>query len=314
MLLMKPKRKYNRQPNVITRTYGDMTLIEKRLMYIVINCLDVGRDVEPDLFRNMDFKIPFSELGSTSHSNIKDSIKKLQSRTLTLVDDDKKKEFESLVPFPFVKIKGSVVTLTMLSNVVPFFMELKRGFTQYELAAVLSLKSIYAQKLYELLSRWVDKGRWEVPLQELKKLLNAEKYKWSNFNIRCLSGILEINEKTELYVEFDILKEGKSVTDIIFRITKKLPEEKRVALEIIREEEEIMSKYTPAETKYHVNNFMNKYDFEPWQKDLLMTDDAIREEFIRLDRAIYSGKIVVRTKPTNYIASIIFKDKAPKKI
>ena len=53
---MKPKRQYNQQPNIITKSTDDMTLIEKRIMYLVINKLDTGFNLPKDSFKNLDFE------------------------------------------------------------------------------------------------------------------------------------------------------------------------------------------------------------------------------------------------------------------
>ena len=63
-------------------------------MYLVINRLDVGFDVQPDLFKNMEFKISFEQVQETNYKRVVEAVKKLQTRVLTLVDDDTKYTFE----------------------------------------------------------------------------------------------------------------------------------------------------------------------------------------------------------------------------
>lgn len=310
---MKPKRQYNQQPNIITRSSDNMSLIEKRLMYIVINRLDTGFDIQPDLFKNMEFKIPFSKLGDTNYDRISKAVKKLQFRALTLIDDDKKEEYESIIPFPHVKIKGSVVTLTMMSNVMPYFLELKRGFTKYELSAALTLTSIYSQKLYELLSRWKDKKKWSVPLSELQKLLNASNYKYKDFRVRCLDkGINELNEKTDLFVSYETEKEGKSVTDIHFEISSKQSEEHNQAKETVSEEMDAISALTPGQIAVYMNKLLNDYTFTAKQRDSIMSNTKLMEQFADLESKIANGVIKNVLNRTAYIASVLFKEKTAK--
>lgn len=305
---MKLKRQYNRQPNIITRSTDNMTLIEKRIMYLVINRLDTGIDVQPDLFKNMEFKIPFSQLQETNYKRISDSIKKLQSRTITLIDDDEKEEYESLTPFPHVKIGKAVVTLTMLANVVPYFLELKRGYTKYELAAALTLRSIYGQKLYELLSRWKDKKKWYVDIDELKKLLHAENYEYKDFKPDCLEkGVKDINKNTELSVSYEPEKEGRSVIGIHFKILSKANSEKDEAYENVKEELEFVNRLSPGEVALYMNKLFNEYSFSKKQQDAIVSNITLMEKFADLESRIANGVIKNVKNPTAYMASVLFK-------
>jgi plasmid replication initiation protein len=307
---MKLKRKYNKQPNVITQSSADMTLIEKRLMYIVINRMSVGINVNSDLFKNLDFTVHFNTLGSSGYSTIKKAIKKLHTRTLKLIDDDTKKQFESFVPFPHVKIANSSVTVTMLANVVPHFLELRKGYTNYELRAALTLNSIYSQKFYELFSRWKDKKEWLVDLEELQKLLNATNYSYKDFRINCLEvGIPEVNEKTELSVSYEPIKEGRSVKKILFIIDIKKSEKEMQAEEAIQdheEEMELVSQLSSGQIAVHMNSLINEYEFSKSQKNAIISNKILMDQFIDLDSKIANGVIKNVQNRTRYIASILF--------
>jgi plasmid replication initiation protein len=306
---MKLKRQYNRQPNIITKSSSEMTLIEKRIMYLVINRLDVGFDVQPDLFKNMEFKISFEQVQETNYKRVVEAVKKLQTRVLTLVDDDKAEEYEAIIPFPKVKAKGGVITLTMLADVVPYFLELRKGFTKYELAAALALTSIYAQKLYELLSRWKDKKEWDVPLIQLQKLLKAENYNYKDFRVRCLDkGIQEINNKTDLFVAYEAGKTGKSVTDILFTISSRKGE-KEEAEQVVQEELKIISDMSPAQVHLYTQKLLNDYSFTQKQQEAIMSSTDLFNRFIELESKIANGLIEVKKTPTALMAHVLFKRK-----
>ncbi|MET3115678.1 plasmid replication initiation protein [Pedobacter sp. CG_S7] len=306
---MKPKRQYNRQPNIITKSSSEMTLIEKRIMYLVINRLDVGFDVQPDLFKNMEFKINFDQVQETNYKRVVQAVKKLQTRVLTIVDDDMAEEYEAIIPFPKVKAKGGVITLTMLADVVPYFLELKKGFTKYELAAALALNSIYAQKLYELFSRWKDKKEWYVPLVQLQKLLKAGNYNYKDFRVNCLEkGIEEINNKTDLFVSYEAEKMGRSVTDILFTILPK-PTGKEEAEQVVKEELKMISDMSPAQVHLYTQKLLNDYSFTPKQQEAIMSSTDLFNRFIELESKIANGLIEVKKTPTALMAHVLFKKK-----
>ncbi|MFN8407698.1 MAG: replication initiation protein [Sphingobacteriaceae bacterium] len=299
---MKPKRHYNKQPNIITKSTDDMTLIEKRIMYLVINQLDTGFNIRPDLFKNMEFQIPFSKLHETNYNRIKSAVKKLQFRALTLIDDDDKEEFLRIIPFPSVSIKGGLITLKMMADVVPYFLEIRKGFTKYELAAALALTSVYAQKLYELLSRWKDKKEWFVSLAELQTLLNATNYNYKDFRVRCLeTGLNELNEKTDLVATYEVEKAGKSVSGIHFFIKMKANEAK----ETVEYELNQIRSMHPAEVAMYAKQVVYNYTFSEAQRQSILSDPILFEKFAELDSKFANGLLSARN-PTAYIASILF--------
>jgi len=303
----KLKRQYNQQPNIITKSTDEMTLIEKRIMYLVINKLDTGFNLPKDNFKNLDFTLSFTEIKEPNYARIKSAISKLQFRSLTLIDDDKKEKFERIIPFPIVKIDGSTITLTMLSNVLPYFLELKNGFTRYELAAALSLTSVYSQKLYELLNRWLDKKEWYVPLNELQKLLNAENYRYADFKRFCLdSAVKELNEKTNLNVSWEPEKGGRSVTAIKFKINTKDKQEKAEAKEAVQQELQQISTLTPAEIAQYTNRLLSAYTFTEQQKEKIMASTQLFNKFIELESRIANGEIKNVLNPTAYLAKSLF--------
>jgi plasmid replication initiation protein len=303
---MSLKRKYNQQPNIITRSTDDMTLIEKRIMYLVISTLDTGFNIQPDLFKNMEFKISFDQLKETNYSRIKSSVKKLQFRTLTLTDNDEKEDFFQIIPFPSVRIQGSVVTLKMMADVIPYFLELRKGFTKYELAAALALTSVYAQKLYELLSRWKDKKEWFVSLDELQNLLNAKNYRYADFKINCLEkGLNEITEKTDLIATFEVEKTGKAVSSIRFFIKIKATIERQEAKESFDSDISELNAMQPSEVAVLVRQLLHNYTFSKQQSDLIMSTPSLFNKFIDIDRKFANGILSARNQ-TAYIASFLF--------
>lgn len=303
----KLKRRYNQQPNIITKSKDEMTLIEKRIMYLVINQMDTGFDLQKDGFKNLDFTLSFRELKESNFVRIKNAVSKLQFRALTLIDNEDKGEFERIIPFPSVKIKGTTIKLTMLANVLPHFLELKNGFTRYELAAALTLTSVYSQKMYELLSRWKDKKEWYVSLNELQKLLNAENYRYPDFKRFCLdSAVLELNQKTDLSVTFTTEKENRSVSTILFKISSKAKKEKVEAEEAVNQELQQISVMTPAEIAHYTNRLLSAYTFTEQQKEKIMSSTPLFNKFIELESRIANGEIKNVLNPTAYMAKSLF--------
>lgn len=304
---MKDKRQYNQQPNIITRSTDEMSVIEKRIVYLAINQMETEFNIKPDLVKGLEFTFHLSELRDTNYDRVKKAVQKLRTRGITLIDDDNKEEFEQITPFPHVKIKEGKVTIKMMADVVPYFIELKKGFTRYELAAALTLSSVYSQKLYELLSRWLNKKEWHVPIQELQLLLNAQKYKYGDFRIHCLDvAIKELNEKTNLTVSWEAEKDSRSVTAILFKINSKAKQEKEEAKKAVQQELQQVSTLTPAEIAHYTNRLLSAYTFTEQQKEKIMASTQLFNKFIELESRIANGEIKNVLNPTAYLAKSLF--------
>ncbi|RNF38082.1 replication initiation protein [Planococcus salinus] len=120
-------------------------------------------------------------------------------------------------------IDGSgMIQLRFAPDLKPYLLQLKTAFTSYKLSNILSLKSGYSIRLYELMKKWYHLGRWECPVKELKGKIGIEAnaYKqYGHFKSRVLQpAITEVNGKTDLYISFKEIKKGRSVERIEFTI------------------------------------------------------------------------------------------------
>ncbi len=110
----------------------------------------------------------------------------------------------------------------------PFILELRKGFTLYEIRNFLRLDSLYAKKLYRFLKKLQKYGRVEVTIDELRFILEVEE-KYRDFydleKIVLKPSVEEINEKTDIYVEYETKREGKGrggkVVALMFKIKQK---------------------------------------------------------------------------------------------
>jgi plasmid replication initiation protein len=301
-------------PNLITKSTDEMTVIERRIMYLAINQMDTGLNMAPDLFTNLIFQIPLANLGETNYSRLKNSVKNLKTRSLKVIDNDEQQEYKYIVPFPSAEIKSGVLTLKMFSDVVPFFLELKNGYTKYELQAALSLSSVYSQKLYEHLNRWKDKKKWFISLTELQTALNAENYRYAQFKQRCLDpAIKEINDQTDLIVTYAVEKRGRAVSAIIFSIRLRVAHELEESKQMVAEDLNELREMRPIMASMYGKEFMSKYTFSKNQKESILYTPSLFQEFIELDRKIEHGVLKVKKDRTAYVASVLFEKNVAKK-
>lgn len=107
-------------------------------------------------------------------------------------------------------------------------------YFKYKLHNVIRLKSRYSYFLFLYLVQNQFRRTWDVSLQELKDIINANlpSYdKFHRFNQLILSpAAAEINELTDLKFEYQPIRSGRSTTGIRFFITRGIeyPEEEKL--------------------------------------------------------------------------------------
>ena len=102
----------------------------------------------------------------------------------------------------------------------------KEFFTQYLLSQTSQLNSVYSARLYELLVQWRSAGK--VPMIELVSFreqlgIGVNEYqRIDHFKARVLdSAVKEINEKTDIKVDYEQYKKGRSISGFSFKVKSK---------------------------------------------------------------------------------------------
>lgn len=119
------------------------------------------------------------------------------------------------------------VTIRFDDDMMPYLLKLTKQnafYTSYNLQYVLPMSSQYSPRLYEILKSYQKNNReWFFPLDELKRLLDCQSYdRWPDFRRRALEpAVEEINQYTDINIAWDVEKEGKKVTRVIFYMADK---------------------------------------------------------------------------------------------
>ena len=128
------------------------------------------------------------------------------------------------------------VELVFASDVIPLITRLEARYTEYELKQVVGLQSEYAIRLYELVIQWRSVRKTNlISLSELREKLGlVDEYKRIEaFKRRVLDlAVKQINEHTDITVEYEQHKQGRVITGFTFKFriktqAKKLLSKKR---------------------------------------------------------------------------------------
>lgn len=169
------------QSNQITLAKYSLNLVEKRMLYIIIDkvrkkFVEKKEDTETqvDLFGNMTIQFKPSDLKEL------DNI----TRMYTLLSDFKSKSIQintddiwitvGLVNYVKHKKKENIIEIEVSKELVPHLVELSEKFTAYSFTVAISFKSIYTQRFYELCQMWRSSGYFFYTLDELREILDSE--------------------------------------------------------------------------------------------------------------------------------------------
>jgi len=122
----------------------------------------------------------------------------------------------------------AVVRLIFSPAIVPLITKLEEQFTKYEMQQISNLTSAYAVRLYEILIAWRSTGK--TPLINLidfrKKIgvLETEYKRMYDFKKYVLDiALKQVNEHTDITVNVEQHKVGRSITGFSFNFKQKKP-------------------------------------------------------------------------------------------
>lgn len=120
------------------------------------------------------------------------------------------------------------VAIKLNEELKPFLINLKEHYTQYTLQEVLTMKSVYAIRIFEMLqskimSRMLPKDGTdiEIPVQEIRECCDCEdKYPaFGNLKDKVIDkAVSEINRVTMFRVDYSYRKKSRTVVAIIFHV------------------------------------------------------------------------------------------------
>ena len=124
------------------------------------------------------------------------------------------------------------VELVFASDVIPLITRLEARYTEYELKQVVGLHSEYAIRLYELIIQWRSVRKTNlISLAELREKLGlVDEYKRIEaFKRRVLDlAVKQINEHTDITVDYEQHKQGRVITGFTFKFKIKAKPKKTI--------------------------------------------------------------------------------------
>ena len=203
----------------------DLSLEEQKLI------LTLASMVQPsdEEFKAYNFKIAdFIELlgveTQTKYTEIPKITKELMKKVFEIQEGNTLIQVAWLSSARYEKGSG-MVKLKFSPDLKPYMLQLKEKFTQYQLANILSMKSKYSPRIYEILkcNEFKKQGYIKIEIDELRKLLKADTVypKYNDFKRYIIERTQkELKKISDISFEFEEIKTGRKVTSIKFYIQK----------------------------------------------------------------------------------------------
>lgn len=157
-----------------------------------------------------------------NYQNFKDSIKALRDKSFW-IETPRKIYTVSWIERVEIDKYQTTVSVKLDDRLLPYLINLRECFTTYELSYTLLMKSKYSIRIYELLKSYVELGTFYISVKDLKELLQCNGYKeYKEFRRSIIEkAITEVNEFTDLQIEYKQIRENRLVVALLFTIKRK---------------------------------------------------------------------------------------------
>ncbi|HHW7568884.1 TPA: replication initiation protein [Mannheimia haemolytica] len=212
--------------NSFVQASYSMTLDEMRVLSLTLGVFNPENPSKRDFEFTVDeFCKHFPDVDHKSaYTQVQNAIRKISRRWMTLRDDEYVLDEVVFVTDRTYFKKEGRFRIVFHERLMPYIAELHNNYTKYQLVQIGAFTSTHSIRLYELCSQYRDTGWRQTSLNDLKEWLQVTgKYDlYSNFRKWVLEpAIAEINAKSDLLVDVEPIKRGRTIVALKFTISVK---------------------------------------------------------------------------------------------
>jgi plasmid replication initiation protein len=241
------------QDNMFVHASYEMTSLEQKLLLILISTIKKDdTKTYRTVFRVRDIADLMNVSVEPLYRDLPKACKSLMKKIIEIKQPNGDWEMFNIITHAKYKKKEGSIMMKINEEIEPYLVQLQDLFTSFRLSNVLDLSSKHAIRIYQLSKSSLFKNEVSYTLEEFKKILKLTQKSYDRFN--NISGkilnpsIDEINLKTDLNVEYEVLKLGTKAVGVKFYIKKK-------SENIIRLQND--SEKSVSKSKVKPNNFNN---------------------------------------------------------
>ena len=219
--------------NRLNQAFQVLSLAEFHIVQLaIVDARDTGTGLTTDMPLRID-ALRYADVFGTTRQNaymrMKEAEETLFNRRFSFFDEDGKlvkSRWISQVKYLDNEGAIEIVFTPAVVQGISRINGVKEFFTQYLLSQTANLKSVYSSRLYELLIQWRSTGKTPIiNLEDFRAQLGVEEDQYklmSDFKKRVLDlAINDINEKTDIKVNYQQHKKGRSISGFSFTFKQK---------------------------------------------------------------------------------------------
>ena len=219
--------------NRLNQAFQVLSLAEFHIVQLaIVDARDTGTGLTTDMPLRID-ALRYADVFGTTRQNaymrMKEAEETLFNRRFSFFDEDGKlvkSRWISQVKYLDNEGAIEIVFTPAVVQGISRINGVKEFFTQYLLSQTAQLKSVYSSRLYELLIQWRSTEKTPIiNLEDFRAQLGIEENQYklmSDFKKRVLDlAINDINEKTDIKVNYQQHKKGRSISGFSFTFKQK---------------------------------------------------------------------------------------------
>jgi len=247
-LLDEDQKQFNQYTSIVKKSniairkarYSLSLQQQKVLCYLISELKETDTHETEKIFDIKAF-YDFMEVNNKDYDKVRVCLKALSDKSWWVKAEDDSDILVRFLNTVRTDKRTSRVRIKFHEDMLPFLQHLKTEYTRYKLWYIMTMRSEYSIRLYELLKSVAGKQIWNFKIEELKKIFMCENYKqFGHLKARVIDpAVAEINEKTDINVTYELGKysdSGKAYTDIEFTIEYKSDSDRLKVDKLIRSE------------------------------------------------------------------------------
>ena len=208
------------QSNALIHARYEMTALQKKILLMLISKIQADDiDFKPYRIRAKDF-LEAADLKSTQiYSKLKSATEGLLSKVFYIKKPTGVLQITILSSAEYFEGRG-LMELCFDPKLKPYLLQLKEQFTIMPLKQVLSLRSVYSIRIYEMLQQFKSTGFFITKVEDLKYKLGIEN-KYKSYNLFKKNVILQAQKElsgTDMAFTFEEIKISRKVDKLKLRL------------------------------------------------------------------------------------------------
>jgi plasmid replication initiation protein len=201
----------------------DLSLEEQKIILTLASMVQPeDEDFKAYKFRISDFMKLLGVENQAKYTEIPKITKELMKKVFEIQEGDTLIQTAWLSGAIYRKGTGCV-ELTFSSYLKPYMLKLSSMFTRYKLSNILSMKSKYSPRIYEILkcNEFKKQGFIELDVEGLRKLIKADEVypKYNDFKRFVIQRTQkELKKLSDISFDFEEIKTGRKVTSFKIHI------------------------------------------------------------------------------------------------